>query len=136
MELPKNIKDRLVSYRKKMLSGNKDVDCCLGKLAYDMKNKEYGFIIGPMKFKRDSELEKRNPGVNIERFLMVTLSKDDDDFRIRYPNKNNLITFPDNERESSFGVSSDLELFCRDQCIFECSEGCVLYKYKRKIRKE
>lgn len=133
MELPKHIKDRLISYRNKMLSGNKDVDCRLGKLAYDIKNGEFGFIIGPMKFKQDKNFEKANPMIRIERFLMVTIDKNTDDFRIRYPNKNNIITFP--EEEVNLNVSSDLALFCNDQCIFECSEDCVLYKYRKIIKK-
>ena len=133
MELPKHIKDILISYRNKMLSGNKDVDCCLGKLAYDTKNREFGFIIGPMKFKQDKVIEKTNSMVRIERFLMVTIDRTTDDFRIRYPNKNNIITFP--EEEVNLNVSSDLALFCNDQCIFECSEDCVLYKYRKIIKK-
>ena len=132
MELPKHIKDKLISYRNKMLSGNKDVDCRLGKLAYDTKNREFGFIIGPMKFKKDEYIEKTNSMIRIERFLMVTIDETTDDFRIRYPNKNNIITFPE---EENLDVSSDLALFCKDQCIFECSEDCVLYKYRKIVKK-
>lgn len=134
MEISEEIRRKLIKERDRMLFKNKDVDCKLGKLAYNKKTQEYGFIIGPFSYLTDMERvsKKYNPSVNFERLLMVVIKRDGE-FGVRYPNKNSLITFPDREGEDGDNnSSSDLEKFCNSQCIFECSSDCVLFKYRRK----
>lgn len=134
-EMSEDIRRKLIQERNKMLLNNKDVDCKLGKLAFNKKTMEYGFIIGPFSYLTDIEKtsKKYHPSVNIERLLMVVIKKDGG-FGVRYPSKTSIITFPDREGETGKDInsSSDLEKFCSNQCIFECSSDCVLFKYRRK----
>lgn len=122
--IPKDILAKVLKLRSDMLINPKTT--ALGKLAYDKVNDEFGFIIGPIELEKD--LEEGNP---VKRSLLVTLGKDGP--RVRYTRVKYLATYDD----TSEGVNDldsvlrcDVFEFCNNFCIHECSDTCILHKYK------
>lgn len=122
--IPKDILEKVLKLRKDMLINPKTYS--LGKLAYDRSNDEFGFIIGPIKLEKDLK-----EGNSVERSLLVTIGEEGP--RVRYTRAKYLATYDD----TSEGVNDldsvlrcDVFEFCNNLCIHECSDSCVLYKYK------
>lgn len=113
----------LLDFRNKFLF-HKDHENYLGRLVWDIKNKEYGFIVGP--FERQNETS--------DRVLLITRWKaeDGEGFRVRYTRPRDLRYLKDDLARIST-AQQDLTAFCNEQCIMECSEQCALFKYKNKI---
>ncbi len=104
-----------------------------GDLVYDKRNKEHGVVLGekPEVWEIDTQITP----VPLERrsrtYIVLTITTDENDelkTRIRYVSYKNLRSIQDSLKDKSL---TDLEVFCSQQCIMECSEDCVLRKYKR-----
>ena len=122
--IPKDILVKVLKLRNEMLIKPNSNKLSLGKLAYDVYNQEFGFVIGPIELERDDE-------DSVKRSLLVTLS--DNGPRVRYTRLNNLVTYNDisegvNDLDSV--LRSDVFEFCNNLCIHECSDTCILHKYK------
>ncbi len=107
-----------------------------GDLVYDEKNNEHGIIIGekPDIATIDEQLGILQSSRRTKTYLVLTITEDDSidegkKTRIRYTNSRYLRSIPDSLEDNSI---TDLELFCSKQCIMECSEDCILKKYKTK----
>ena len=112
----------------------------IGKLVRIRSVDEYGFIIGPMAMGTDminvvSSIfhDDVKEGVELDRILVVTFGKQDERARVRYPKKSDIQFLDKSEDKNDVSVAnSDIELFCNSQCIFECSEDCIFWKYHKK----
>ena len=124
-----NENDKLLvkEFRDKLLFHN-DKDLFLGKLVLDLRDGELGFIVGPF--------EKKDAfgSIDTDRCLLVTLDKDTGGFRVRYPKKRDVRIIPEDDSFDSIKPTcqQDLNTFCNELCIMDCSELCTLYKYKKK----
>ena len=121
LNIPKEELVKLLKLRKDMLISPKSGKYTLGRLVFDNKNQEFGFIIGPMKLSDDAD-----------RVLLVTLGEDGP--RVRYSRLKSISVYEDitegiNDLDST--IRSDVFDFCDKLCIHECSELCTLYKYKK-----
>lgn len=124
--IPKETLIKLLKLRKEMLISPDDDKFSLGKLAFDTSNKEYGFIIGPITLDKDTK-----EGVDVKRALLVTLG--DEGPRVRYTRLNKIKTFNDTEEgvdDLNRVIRTDVSEFCNNLCIHDCSNNCVLFKYK------
>ena len=103
-----------------------------GSIVLDTKDNELGFIVGPL------DVFGRNPKCGDNKtFLIVTTPNIDDGgiekrYRIRYVQKKFLE--PLKIKEDNKSGLDDINTFCSLQCIMngDCSEECVLRKYKKK----
>lgn len=119
-----------------------------GSLVLDTKDQELGFVIGPLDvWGRNNHLHQNqriitrgknntyllvtipNNKGNSEEESKISYSQLNNQFRIRYVNKANILPI---EVEPERRSLDDLGKFCNEQCIMECSESCVLWKYKKK----
>lgn len=124
--IPEETLAKLLKLRKDMLISPKNDKCSLGKLAFDTNNKEFGFIIGPITLDKDTK-----EGVDVKRALLVTLGEEGP--RVRYSRLNNIRTFNDTEEgvdDLNKVIRTDVSEFCNNLCIHDCSNDCVLFKYK------
>ena len=111
----------------------------IGKLVHIKSVNEYGFIIGPMAMGTDMTNEISRifcdvkEKVELDRILVVTFGKQDERARIRYSKKEDIQFLDNSDDKNDVSVaSSDIGLFCNSQCIFECSEDCIFWKYHKK----
>lgn len=121
-----------------------------GSLVYIPKHKEVGFLVGPLdvfgKFSVDDEIQRPSGKqlktterlrYEIGTHLVITVpDKDAEDptkyLRIRYVKEKDLVSLGiDLSEVIKPRYTSDLSKFCGKQCIMECSEDCVLWKYKK-----
>lgn len=122
-----------------------------GDLVYNSKNKEFGFIIGPID--PWSEHPENSSSSPVRRYAMVTIPPNHPKFKnayqeihgeeppttftpnsgyfsIRYPKQKDLDLFVTETTDPLLGnVGADIELFCKHQCIMECSDICFFHKY-------
>lgn len=116
-----------------------------GDLVYDMRNEEHGVVLGEMPDVDNiiaqisnittprmvdyavQDYSSKGAG-NSKTYIVLTITTKDDKWktRIRYSNGHNLRLV-----QESNTPTSDLEIFCSQQCIMDCSADCVLRKYKR-----
>lgn len=116
-----------------------------GDLVYDMRHEEHGVVLGEMPdvdniIAQISNIttprmvdysvqtyESKGAG-NSKTYIVLTITTKDEKLktRIRYSNGNYLRLV-----QESNTPTSDLEIFCSQQCIMECTADCVLRKYKR-----
>ncbi len=130
-KIPKDVKKRLIECRSRILLSGMN-KFCRGEIVYIPKHNEFGFLIGPMNF---SENQQKMKYGNNTRYLVITETTEGD-LRVRYPIEKDIRKQKsDYFGEEGQGLIKDLHLYCRDQCIFECSSDCVLYKYKQFIQK-
>ena len=122
-KINKELLNKLLDFRDSLLlhAGRDDY---FGRLVYDTRNKEFGFIIGPF---TSIDPEKDNE----KRLLLVTLG--DSDFRVRYTRKHN-VRFLKDSIDNTIGITSrqSINYYCKEQCIMECSDQCALFKFKNK----
>lgn len=120
-----------------------------GDLVYNMRSKEFGFIVGPIDpWSTAPEDPTQSKG---KRYAMVTIPNShplfskayreiegeepgavvsSGYFSLRYPKQSDLKLFIAEESDPLLGnVKNDIELFCREQCIMECSDICFFHKY-------
>ena len=118
----------LESRRDRLFKG--DPDFKAGDIVYDDKNQEFSIVMGLVDRSgtdfNDTEGEiSSNPTI-----LLLTKDYDNDSAtRVRYTRKNRLTKLEDFK-----GISfskNDLKTFCDSQCIQDCSEDCILWKYKK-----
>lgn len=142
----KEARDEIVNF-----TSSSDPNLYQGSLVLDTKDQELGFIIGPLDvWGRNNHLHQNQRiltrGKN-NTYLLVTIPNNKENseegskiyysqlnnlnsqFRIRYVNKANILPI---EVEPERRSLDDLGKFCNEQCIMECSESCVLWKYKKK----
>lgn len=105
-----------------------------GDLVYDEKNFEHGIILGE-KPEPDIVNEQMRKGRTRSRtYIVLTLTtKSESDgeglkTRVRYTNARFLRGIKDSMKDNSL---ADLDKFCGHQCIMDCSDDCILRKYKR-----
>lgn len=128
----------------------------LGDIVYIESKQEFGFIVGPFPSYVSSENPSYNVDINISSsyptYLVVTLQKSSETtdynfsfdsllntkkytFRIRYCNKGSMkkvfsvVELNEKDFSSAQNSISDLETFCKYQCILDCNSECVLHKY-------
>lgn len=111
----------------------------IGKLVCIKSANEYGFIIGPMAMGTDTtniissifcDVKEK---VKLDRILVVTFGKQDERARVRYSKKEDIQFLDNSDDKNDISVAnSDIGLFCNNQCIFECSEDCIFWKYHKK----
>lgn len=120
-----------------------------GELVIDTKNNEVGFVVGPICLSsEEKELKYYNTKVDVSkkknrRYLLVTISElikpnslnstsneIEGSYRIRYTKEKHILPLglEDNNIKEE---PTDLEKFCKTQCILDCSNKCYLYKYKK-----
>lgn len=103
-----------------------------GDLVIDTRDKELGFIIGPFTIDDDikTAIERQKEQKHLI-YLIVTYFNKDKKYRVRYvPDR---FLEPINlEPKGSELRKNDLEMFCSNQCIMDCSSECLLWKYKKK----
>lgn len=123
----------------------------MGDLVIDMKDNEIGFVVGPIYLSSDDDNLKfynafkkvisKSINDKKKRYLLVTLGEVIDNesgnpktgtYRVRYV-KEKYITRLDfiNKNNNKPDNLSDLEKYCKYQCLLECSSNCYLYKYKK-----
>ncbi|MBP3732256.1 MAG: hypothetical protein J6I84_03335 [Bacilli bacterium] len=128
-----------------------------GDIVFDQKNNEYGIVLG----KKPSDVygthnlekiieksltnrkviqyvdgfdDKKDSGT----YLLLTMQPSPDDlentytFRIRYTNYRFIELIKGPKHEDHTTSITDLDRFCTEQCLMDCSEDCALWKYKRK----
>lgn len=142
LELGRSI---LLGYDKKTLSYFNN-----GDLIYDSKNDEYGIYIGekPITFSGDDGLHyftqqaRDLESISSTLALLLTLTKKESegkdkkdvfDWRVRYTPFNSLRKIQDIKAFLKDKDDKDLKIFCEQQCIQECSEECVLRKYRKNL---
>lgn len=113
-----------------------------GDLVVDVRDKELGFVIGPIYFNNNEipnnfklNLDKNNSKTRL--YLIVTYSKqagDDKEYRVRYVTGKYLKPI-ELEKKASELKMDDLARFCNSQCFMECNSDCSLWKYKKKEHK-
>lgn len=140
------------------LFDNSSVELRSGELVIDTKNEEVGYVVGKFCGYQYNQTERPGkkiaptlgkPGEIDPVMLVVTLKKDQEvrdgiDFfgmagttesllyRIRYT-KRSLLKPLRIESDNFAGTSvTDLDDFCNQQCLMDCSEDCKLWKYKKK----
>lgn len=111
-----------------------------GKLVFDIRDKEFGFLVGPISLEeRNNMIKVSNSLADPKRQIFLIVTKINvknisdsvvQDFRVRYIRGRDLIPLDIEERNSN-GIE-DLNRFCNSQCIMECGKDCILYKYKKK----
>ena len=100
-----------------------------GDIVLDTKNKELGFVIGP--FEIYGNIDGVQSGQKQRLYLVATFSRTDSKYRVRYVPDNFLESINLEPKESELR-KNDLEMFCSNQCIMDCSSECLLWKYKKK----
>lgn len=131
IKLIKKLRDLMLDY---------DPIYTIGKLVYIKSAKEYGFIIGPMAMGTDMTnvissifCDDVKEKTELDRILVVTFGKQDERARVRYSKKEDIQFLDNSDDKNDVSVaSSDIGLFCNNQCIFECSEDCIFWKYHKK----
>ena len=132
-KIPKDVEKRLIECRSRVLLSRMD-KFCRGEIVYIPRHNEFGFLIGPMTFSENQRM-KWGGKDNNARYLVVTETAEGD-LRVRYPIEKDIRIQNSNYfGEEGQGLIKDLHLYCRDQCVFECSSDCVLYKYKQFMQK-
>lgn len=98
---------------------------------YDEKNGETSIVVGPAD-RSGSDFDDINGEITKNPAILL-LTKDQENesggVRVRYTRKNKL-----RKLEDFRGIGfprNDLRTFCDSQCIQECNEDCVLWKYKK-----
>lgn len=121
-KISKESLEQITKFRNKLLlQSNKEN--YFGKLIYDTKNKEYGFVVGQF-----DSIDPEKKGKK-RRLLLVT--RGDEDFRVRYTEENFVKELRDVVDTVSINTcSQNINYYCQEQCIMECSEQCALFKYK------
>ncbi len=105
-----------------------------GDLVYDEKNSEHGIILGEMPYPDMVDEQMRRGRIRSKTYIILTLttkSKEEGEglkTRIRYTNSRFLRGIEDSMKDNSL---ADLDIFCGHQCIMDCSDDCILRKYKR-----
>lgn len=139
----KEARDEIVNF-----TSSSDPNLYQGSLVLDTKDQELGFVIGPLDvWGRNNHIHQNQRIITRGKnntYLLVTIpnnkenseeeskiyySQLNNQFRIRYVNKTNILPI---EVEPERRSLDDLGKFCNEQCIMECSESCVLWKYKKK----
>lgn len=146
----KEARDEIVNF-----TSSSDPNLYQGSLVLDTKDQELGFVIGPLDVWGRNNHPSLNQRIITGRrsinntYLLVTIPNNKENseggskiyysqpqlnnlnsqFRIRYVNKANILPI---EVEPERRSLDDLGKFCNEQCIMECSESCVLWKYKKK----
>lgn len=111
-----------------------------GDLVVDIRDKELGFVVGPIYFNNNEvpknfkyNLDKKSSEKNL--YLIVTYSKqaggDNKEYRVRYVTGKYLKPIELEKKASELKVD-DLTRFCNSQCFMECNSDCSLWKYKKK----
>lgn len=124
-----------------------------GSLVYNYRNNEVGFVVGPLDVWGKETLECNDIFQKISRsydsvksrtYLIVSMGENYENidlskpslasslYRIRYVFGKHLKPL---KIEKSRNYISDIETFCNNQCIMECSDTCVWYKYRMKVTK-
>lgn len=123
-----------------------------GSLVYNYRNSEVGFVVGPLDvwgkeiFGHDimQKMSKNYDSVKSRTYLIVSMGENYENvdpskpslgsslYRIRYVSGKHLQPL---KIEKSRNYISDIETFCNNQCIMECSDTCVWYKYRKKVTK-
>lgn len=128
----------------KLILTRKDNPLKLGEIVFDERDHEFGVVLGEkpngnMLYASGLEDHKK---LLYRNYLVMTLTEDDGNlnFRVRYLNSG-MITRIDvgqkvgeNDLKGSIKALSDLEFFCKYQCLLECDEECALWKYTRKVK--
>lgn len=112
-----------------------------GKLVFDVRDREFGFVVGPISLvERDNVIKVSSSLVEPRRQIFLIVTKNNvknnsesvvQDFRVRYIRGGDLIPLDVEKKDNSNGIE-DLNKFCNSQCIMECGKDCILYKYKKK----
>ena len=142
--IQKEARDEIVNF-----TSSSNPNLYQGSLVLDTKDQELGFVIGPLDvWGRNNHLHQNQRIITRGKnntYLLVTIpnnkenseeeskiyySQLNNQFRIRYVNKANILPI---EVEPERRSLDDLGKFCNEQCIMECSESCVLWKYKKKM---
>lgn len=105
-----------------------------GELVYDERTSEHGVVLGELPdFDILSQQTSKvlSTKSRTRKYIVLTITTDQETgarkARIRYVNSHYLRLIPEKDRNSM----TDLDTFCSEQCIQECSDVCALYKYKR-----
>ena len=102
-----------------------------GDLVYDSRVEEHGIVLGERPILKHLGAQTKASETRSRIYIVLTITTDQETgelkTRIRYSINHCLRLIEENDKNSL----SDLDIFCSSQCIQECSEDCVLYKYKR-----
>ena len=106
-----------------------------GDLVYDEKNHEHGIVLGEKPDPDVIDEQSRKGRARTKTYVVLTITTKQDGIddeglktRVRYTNSRYLREIKDSMKDNSL---ADLDMFCGHQCIMECSDDCVLRKYKR-----
>lgn len=125
----KKEREFLRSRRDRLFNGDSNFKA--GDIVYDEKNGETSIVVGPAD-RSGSDFDDINGEITKNPAILL-LTKDQENesggVRVRYTRKNKL-----RKLEDFRGIGfprNDLRTFCDSQCIQECNEDCVLWKYKK-----
>ena len=105
-----------------------------GDLVYDEKNHEHGIVLGEKPDPDVIDEQSRKGRTRTKTYVILTITARQEEegeglkTRVRYTNSRYLREIKDSMKDNSL---ADLDVFCGHQCIMECSDDCVLRKYKR-----
>lgn len=129
MQKRKKEREFLRSRRDRLFNGDSNFKA--GDIVYDEKNGETSIVVGPAG-RSGSDFDDINGEITKNPAILL-LTKDQENesggVRVRYTRKNKL-----RKLEDFRGIGfprNDLRTFCDSQCIQECNEDCVLWKYKK-----
>lgn len=115
-----------------------------GDIVLNERDGEYGVVLGerpaPL-IKNIDDLVDQSQAIYKEKaqdktiMILLTLYKDDEsrnifDWRVRYVNTTQLKKVEDVGDFKLQEINKDLKQYCENQCIFDCHQDCLLYKYK------
>ena len=117
-----------------------------GDIVLNERDGEYGVVLGerpaPL-FKNIDDLVDQSQAIYREKaqdktiMILLTLYKDSEvgekniyDWRVRYVNTTRLKKVEDIGDFKLQEINKDLKQYCENQCIFDCHQDCLLYKYK------
>lgn len=125
----KKEREFLRSRRDRLFNGDSNFKA--GDIVYDEKNGETSIVVGPAD-RSGSDFDDINGEITKNPAILL-LTKDQENesggVRVRYTRKNK-----SRKLEDFRGIGfprNDLRTFCDSQCIQECNEDCVLWKYKK-----
>ena len=135
-----------IAARDRVIEGSSDPNLQLGSIVFDTRDCEIGFVVGPVDVfgvTKRTYVTSNKLETGDSYYIIITkvdkddsnrLEKDSFNFRVRYIKRKSLLPLKldSNIDDLSNNSTSDLDIFCSNQCIMECSSECKLYKYKKK----
>ncbi len=122
---------RILNFRK---NPNADRPFEYGDIVFDSRDMEHGVVLGEMPdldfIDQQSTFVASKRKEISTKYIVLTITTDQNSgrrkTRIRYLNKSHLELI-----EETQNSMSDLDIFCSQQCMHECSPLCSLYKHSR-----